>query len=244
MTVNIYCGQGSNDLMAILVRSLRLPRWPFLVLVPIVLYLPIAVCLLPIAVFLMWTSSSAAGDSLRPQASSATIGRCQAAQGETAQLPCFEYAGSQNAPQEQPSKAETWRLLRTPNPAGGRDAVSIVQTADIAGSDLEFAGLMLRCNDTSIEVLVVLVRPLPPHSHPTVEFEAGSKRVQFTANVVTPGALLLLPPETTGLAVSSWQELPKLSITVEHEHGPIHGVVSLTGLANALQVLRSNCQIP
>ena len=235
MTVNIYWGHGSNDLMAIVVRSLRLPRWLFLVLVSIVLCLPIALCL-------MGTTSSAAGDSRRPEASRTTIGRCQAAQRETA--PCIDYAESENSPQEQPSKAETWRLLRTPNPAGGRDAVSIVQTADIAGSDIEFAGLMLRCNDTSIEVLVVLVRPSAPHSHPTVEFETGSKRVQFTANVVTPGALLLLPPEAAALAVGPWQGLPELSITIEEEHGPIHGVVSLTGLTSALQVLRSNCQIP
>ena len=170
--------------------------------------------------------------------------RCLGIQDERAPLGCLTDATADKIPQEQSRQSGPWRLLRTPNPAGGRDAVSIVQTADIAGSDIEFAGLMLRCNDTSIEVLVVLVRPSAPHSHPTVEFETGSKRVQFTANVVTPGALLLLPPEAAALAVGPWQGLPELSITIEEEHGPIHGVVSLTGLTSALQVLRSNCQIP
>ena len=103
-------------------------------------------------------------------------------------------------------------------PEGGMP-YSIMRIAEIPDFDLEFAGLMLRCNDISIEVLVVLVRPLAPLSHPTVEFETESKRVQFTANVVTPGALLLLPPEAAALAAGPWQESPKLSITVEDESG-------------------------
>jgi hypothetical protein len=170
--------------------------------------------------------------------------RCLEIQDERAPLGCLTDATADKFPQEQSSQSGPWRLLRTPNPTGGRDAVSIMRIAEIPDSDLEFAGLMLRCNDTSIEVLVVLVRPLAPLSHPTVEFETESKRVQFAANVVTPGALLLLPPEAAALAAGPWQGLPKLSITVEDEYGPISGVVSLTGLTNALQVLRSNCQIP
>jgi hypothetical protein len=169
--------------------------------------------------------------------------RCLGIQDERAPLRCLTDATADKIPQEQSRQSGPWRLLRTPNPTGGRDAVSIMRIAEIPDSDLEFAGLMLRCNDISIEVLVVLVRPLAPLSHPTVEFETESKRVQFTANVVTPGALLLLPPEAAALAAGPWQESPKLFITVEDESGPISGVVSLTGLTNALQVLQANCQI-
>jgi hypothetical protein len=229
---DIRCSQSSNDFMITLIRGLRSRRRPLQGLLPILLW---AEC----------TAAAMAGQSLRPTAdASSSFERCQVIEDEKARLRCFEQGRSHGAPQEQSGAADTWRLVRTPNPAGGRDAVSIMQIADISGSDLEFAGLMLRCNDTSIDVLIVLVRPLAPHSHPTVEFKTGSKPVQFTANVLAPGALLLLPPEAAALAVGPWQGLPKLSITVEGEYGLISGVVSLTGLTNALQVLRANCQIP
>ena len=136
-----------------------------------------------------------AGQSLRPTANaSSSFERCQVIEDEKARLRCFEQGRSHGAPQEQSGAADTWRLVRTPNPAGGRDAVSIMQIADISGSDLEFAGLMLRCNDTSIDVLIVLVRPLAPHSHPTVEFKTGSKPgQQFTANVLVPRCSAIAP---------------------------------------------------
>src|SRR5262245_14711786 len=38
----------------------------------------------------------------------------------------------------------TWRLVRTPDPRGGSEAVSIMQTADVSRSDIDFAGVMLR----------------------------------------------------------------------------------------------------
>ena len=69
----------------------------------------------------------------------------------------------------------SWRMIRTPRPAGGRDVVSIMKSADITESDPDFAGLMLRCSDTSTEVLIVLLRPLLPHEQPSVVIEAGSR---------------------------------------------------------------------
>jgi len=54
---------------------------------------------------------------------------------------------------------------RSRDPSGGKDAVLIMQTVDIAKSDLDLAGLMLRCGDAGTEVLVVLLRPLPPLAH-------------------------------------------------------------------------------
>ena len=72
--------------------------------------------------------------------------------------------------QAQPSAGRstgTWRLVRTPNPRGGPDAVSIMQTAEPMRSDLDLAGLMLRCAERDIEVVVVLLKPFPPRAHPT-----------------------------------------------------------------------------
>ena len=81
----------------------------------------------------------------------------------------------------------SWRLVRTPNPAGGPDAVAAMRTAESARSDLDFAGLMLRCGEVEPEVLVVLVRPLPIHSHPNIAIEADGSSVDLIATVVPPG---------------------------------------------------------
>jgi hypothetical protein len=168
-------------------------------------------------------------------AANSSLEACQTIQDNAARLFCLGIAGSDS------SLNDSWRMIRTPRPAGGRDVVSIMKSADITESDPDFAGLMLRCRDTSTEVLIVLLRPLLPHEQPNVVVEAGSARTQFTANVVPPGALVLLPPEAVELTTEPWQATSKFAITIAHEHAPIHGVVDLTGVAQALQVLRSNC---
>src|SRR5437899_1091146 len=48
-----------------------------------------------------------------------------------------------------------WRLVRTPNPRGGADAVSIMRTADSSRSDIDLAGMAVRCGEIGAEVLVV-----------------------------------------------------------------------------------------
>ena len=147
---------------------------------------------------------------------------------------------AQSGAQEKPAP-DAWRLVRTPDPAGGRDAVSITRTADISKSDLEFAGLMLRCGERSVEVLIVLVRALPPRTHPKVKVTAGSASAEFVARVVPPDVLLSLPPEATALASGPWQAATELAVTVEDEQGAIRGAVPLSGLGHALALLRSNC---
>ena len=136
---------------------------------------------------------------------------------------------------------DAWRLVRTPDPAGGQDAVSITRTADVAKSDLEFAGLMLRCGEGSVEVLIVLVRAFPPRAHPEVKLAAGSSTVELTASVVPPDVLLLLPNDATKLVAGAWQAATELSVAVEDQQGTIRGVIPLTGLGHALALLGSNC---
>ena len=55
-----------------------------------------------------------------------------------------------------------WRFVRTPNPRGGADAISIMHIADLTRSDLDLAGLTIRCSKGGTELVVVLLRPLPP----------------------------------------------------------------------------------
>src|SRR5262249_29637112 len=94
-----------------------------------------------------------------------------AAADQTAQLRSFEEPRSYDAQSTAfaATNAGTWRLVRTPNPRGGPDAVSIMQTADATRSDIDLAGLTLRCSDTGFDVLVVFLKPFPPRRHPKVK---------------------------------------------------------------------------
>lgn len=180
--------------------------------------------------------------------------RCRSITDDAARLRCYEAATADPAkippahtPGPVPGPATgPWRLVRTPSPVGGRDAVSVMKTADVTKSDIDLAGLMLRCGESNIEVLVVLIRPLPPRAHPKVTVTVGSKRTEFTASVVPPGAELLLPLEASALASGPWQAAPELSVEVGAVEGddqptPIQGVISLAGLGAALPRLQANC---
>jgi hypothetical protein len=171
--------------------------------------------------------------------------QCQRIKDDRARLRCFEGAtsGPAAASRSQSPGIGTWRLVRTPNPAGGADAVSIMQTADIAKSDLDLAGLMLRCGESSVETLVVLIRPFPPRAHPKVAVAAGGKKVEFVATVLPPGAALLLPREATSLAAGPWQSSSELAVEVD-DRNPIRGVISIEALGPAYRMLMSNCHNP
>jgi hypothetical protein len=133
--------------------------------------------------------------------------------------------------------AGKWRLVRTPNPREGQDIVSIMATAELSGSDIDFAGLNLRCADQNFQVLVFLVRPLPPRARPTISMNGKT----FEGSVVPPGTAVLLPKTASVLAREQWQSLPSLAIEVEDDGTKTHGLVSLTGFANALQTLFASC---
>jgi hypothetical protein len=176
--------------------------------------------------------------------------RCRAITDDAARLRCYEAETSQPSnrppPTAGPAMAGPWPLVRTPNPAGGRDAVSVLKTADITKSDIDFAGLMLRCGEHNIEVLAVLVRPLPPRAHPRVAVTTGGRTIDFIASVVPPGAEVLLPPEAIALASGPWQIASELSVVVgavegDDQPSQIRGVISLAGLGAALAQLQANC---
>jgi hypothetical protein len=168
--------------------------------------------------------------------------RCRTISNDAARLRCFKGAVDAQAPSAQGGQAVgPWRLMRSRDPRGGADAVAIMRTADLMQSDLGFAGLMFRCGDRNIEVVVVTTEPFPPRAQPRVKILAGKDEVQFDAAVVPPFSALLLPPETAGLADGPWQSLPHLSIEIDHNDATIHGTVGLEGLGSALAALRANC---
>jgi hypothetical protein len=176
--------------------------------------------------------------------------RCRAIPDASARLRCYEEAtskpGTNVTPQSLGPGAGGWHLMRTRNPEGGKDAVSIMQTADITKSDIDLAGLMLRCSDGSMEVLIALIRPLPPRAHPKVTLTANGNIGDFTASVVPPGIWLLLPVEATALAAGPWQAARELSVKIDAgkdapEPNAVHGFIPLTGLGGALPLLQANC---
>ena len=172
----------------------------------------------------------------------ATFERCRAIKDDAARLFCYESSNASTAAASlQPDVIGTWRLLRTPNPNGGRPAVSIMQGADISRSDLDLAGLMLSCGDDATEVLIVLGRYLPPSARPKVTFMVGQTKTELVGSVVPPGLLVLLPPQATTLADSSWQAASELAVTIAEHEAIIRGVIPLAGIRGALQMLRSNC---
>jgi hypothetical protein len=133
-----------------------------------------------------------------------------------------------------------------PNPTTEANTVSIMRTADIVKSDIDLAGLMLRCAQSNFEVVIVLVRPLPPRAHPMVTLSAGGNNATFAATVVPPGAEILLPADASALASGPWQAAPELSVQIAAVEGdepsaPMHGIIPLAGLGAAIPLLLSNC---
>ena len=146
---------------------------------------------------------------------------------------------------ERPSGSDLtggWRFVRTRHPQGGPDAVSIMHTANTSKSDLDLAGLMLRCGDGGAEILLILIRPFPPRARPKVTFGKSGSEIRFETNVVAPGTAILLPGDAATLINGPWRSLSELSIQVDDEQVSIHGLVALTGLKSAFDVLTANCR--
>ena len=158
---------------------------------------------------------------------------------KTPDIPPGSIPGSQTGPSSIPV-AGKWRLLRTPDPRDGRegkDVVSIMATAEFSGSDIDFAGLNLRCAGPDFEVLIFLLSPLRPQAQPAVVINGKS----FHGNVVSPGTAILLPREASDLAREQWRSFPNLSVEVEDDGTKTHGLISLEGFNTALQTLVGTC---
>lgn len=135
-----------------------------------------------------------------------------------------------------------WRLVRTPGPENSGDVVSIMHVADALKSDLDFAGLMIRCREKSaLQIAFVVIRPFPPRAHPKISISAGQMNVHFETSVVPPGSLLSLPNEAEVLARGPWQSASQLIVEIDSDGDKIHGIVSLENFAGAIAFLQANC---
>lgn len=155
------------------------------------------------------------------------------------------YAAGQNARDARagptPSTSELkggWHLVRTPNPRGGPDAVSIMHTADTSRSDLDLAGLMIRCGRNHAEAIVVLLRAFSLNARPTVVLGEPGNETRLEAKVVPPGTAIELPIEAENLAARTSTDL---DVRIEAAGSTIRGVVPVSGLRRALTVLKLQC---
>jgi len=146
--------------------------------------------------------------------------------------------------EQRPSSELTggWQFVRTINPRGDAEAISIMHIADTSRSDLDLAGLMIRCSDNgAAEVVVAVIRPFPLRARPHVVFGKPGNETQFEATVASPGTAVVLPTDATTLVNGSWQALNDLFIRVDDGQATIHGVVALTGLQAAFRQLLASC---
>jgi hypothetical protein len=188
----------------------------------------------------------------QPSGPGADFERCRTVIDDATRLRCFEATTAKPAPNAAPLVSApdigAWRLVRTANPAGGKDAVAIMHTVDMTKSDLGLAGLTIRCGEQGPEILFVLVRPLPPRTHPTVVVNAGADTA-FTATLVPPGAAIALPLEASAALIDAWKQAAALTVHIASTPGDeetlaIQGIIPLSGLARAESLLLANCPAP
>jgi hypothetical protein len=145
---------------------------------------------------------------------------------------------------EQPSGSELigdWHLVRTSNPHGGADAVSIIHTADPSRSDFDLAGLTIRCGKVGPEALIVLLRSFSLRDRLKVVFGRPGSETQFDATVAAPGTAVLVSTDARRLVTVSWQDLKDLFIRLEGRQTTINGVVTLAGMQPAFKLLMTSC---
>jgi hypothetical protein len=175
--------------------------------------------------------------------------RCRSIADSSARLRCYDAAGSATEPttgQKEPAARNSptigsWRLVRTPDPRGGPEAISIMRSADPLNSESEFVGLMLRCGHPDIQVLSIVIPPLPPRSRPIVTVGSGPDAQEVVGQVTPPGAAILLPGHISAKARVQWPRLNRIEFTVSHESGKFRGAVELTDFSAALEALTRAC---
>lgn len=141
------------------------------------------------------------------------------------------------------SPSSVWKFSRTQGAKDGESFAAITKTADTTQSDPDFAGLIVRCAPKGkIDVLVALIRPFPPRSHPKVTIAAsGGGTLTFDASMAAAGAAVLLPDEVSAFAAGKWQTTASLSVVVKESDSEIKGLVALNGLREAYHSLLANC---
>lgn len=174
------------------------------------------------------------------------VERCSAIAADQARLDCLrallQKSSSGTITAESGDVADLWPLIRTPRPNGAADAVAIMRTAETTQSDPDLAGLMIRCQEKArLEVLLALVRPLPPRSKRNVTVNLGPSESVLHGEALPIGTALLLPIDATTFTTGPWRDLNQLSVRISDPEGDIRGVISLGGIRPAVAKLAASC---
>ena len=139
------------------------------------------------------------------------------------------------------SKSLSWRLVRSKAENGGLGASAILHTVEFERSDPRLAGLMLRCEKQGIEAIIVVVEPFPPRARPQITLRTPGQVFRFVGSIIPTGAGIRLPAEAADLVTGPWQKARELEINVSEGDKAFGGVVVLSGLSSALELLNAEC---
>jgi hypothetical protein len=170
---------------------------------------------------------------------------CTAIKADQARLDCFKKllpnSQSGSAAVEKPAE-DLWPLIKTPRPGGGPDAIAIMRTADTSQSDPDLAGLMIRCGEKpGLEVVLALIRPLPPRSKRDVVILSGAAQSVLHAETAPAGTALVLPIDATAFTTGPFRDLKQFSIKIMDPESDIRGVIDLDGIGHATAKLSASC---
>jgi hypothetical protein len=190
--------------------------------------------------YLLVTPAAFAAEPESPQG----FEKCRAIAADQARLDCLKQLLAP-LPAKTPdakSAQDQWSLVVTHPPKGGRDAVAIMRTADTSRSDLDLAGLMIRCAEKSgFEVLLAVLRPFPPRAQREVVIDSGTTQVTLQTKISSPGTAFVLPVEATAFTTGPWQGLKELTVAIKDPDMDIRGVIPLDGIASAMTRLSTSC---
>jgi hypothetical protein len=103
---------------------------------------------------------------------------------------------------------------------------------------------MIRCQEKpGFEVLLALVRPLPPRAQREVVVNATTTPAVIHAAVSSLGTGVVLPLEPTMFTTGQWRDLKELSVLIHDPEADIRGVIPLDGLAAAMARLSARCSL-
>jgi hypothetical protein len=186
--------------------------------------------------------------SAEPPSVAEGFAKCKVIDDNQARLDCLKKLLATPVPVNPPAAGveDRWPLVVTPPPPGSgeHEAVSIMRTADTARSDPDLAGLMIRCQEKpGLQVLLALVRPLPPGAKRTVVVSPTTTPSTIHAEVSPFGTGIILPVEPSMFTTGQWRGLKELAVLIQDPEADIRGVIPLDGLAPALAKLSASCPV-
>ncbi|WOJ89225.1 hypothetical protein RZS28_15675 [Methylocapsa polymorpha] len=155
--------------------------------------------------------------------------------------PAADAFGGGDSPANLGGASDSWRRVHGPDSNGGTEAAAILHTAEFERSDPRLAGLMLRCGDHGVEVIIVVVEPFPPHARPKITLRVAGQESYFEGIVIPTGAGVRVPVDAWKLATGSQLGSKELGVKISDGESMIDGVVALAGLRPALESLSVDC---